>query len=253
MNPLCLAGALLLAAPASPPAVDCFGPGTDALEHGRGAPALAAFQAAFGHPGCRHHRGALLLNMATAFTQLAEETGDVRYACAAAVRYRSVVDEPATPRMLAAAERGARAAGERCGDRRLSESAIYGELGLEEIFDESSATAMATTLTVGAVGTLAAGGIFLALAAEHGADYDAATARLAAVSDPASDPDEIQRALNAAGEAHEARGRDEVLAVALLSVGGALTVLSIWSWLDLSQSGLAVAPAPGGAAIVGAW
>lgn len=233
--------------PPTPPPVDCFGAGASALKAGRGEVALAAFQAAFSHPGCRHHRGALLLNIAAAFDQIAEDTGETRYVCAAAVHYLAVVEEPATPRMLAAANRGAEAARRRCPDRQMTGSSTYGEMGLEQVFDESSATALATTLTAGAVGTLTVGAIFLALAADDDATYQEERNVVG------RNVEELDAGNGRAGQTYRDLTRNQTLGVTLLAVGGALAVTSVWAWLDVGRSGLALAPSGMGATMWGAW
>lgn len=252
MNPTSVLMALALATPpvtlgaASPP-VDCFGPGTDALKAGRGVVALAAFQAAFSHPGCRYHRGGLLLNIAAAFEQVAEQTGESRYICAAAVHYLNVVEEPATPTMISAARRGADAARERCPDDRLGRPSVYGEMGLEEVFDESSSTVLATTLTVAAVGAITAGGVFLALASEDDATYQ--REREVTGGDVAA----LDAGNTRAGLTYRDLTRHETLGVTLMAVGGGLTLTSIWAWLDVGRSGLAFAPSGAGATMWGVW
>lgn len=236
-----------LMAPATGTQVDCFGSGVEAMRIGRGDAALAAFQAAFGHPSCRHHRGSLLLNMAAAFDLIAADTGEARYACAAAVRYLGVVEEPATPTMLEAARRGARAATARCG--RPPTEAGSDELGLDEVLDNGTAAGLATTLTIGSAAALAAGGTLMLLAADAADAYEGDLDALGR----SGDYDTLAGRLNRANASHEKAARFESMGVVLLGVGGVLAVTSIWAWLDVSDSGVVAAAGPTGAAIVGVW
>lgn len=242
-----LVAALAQAGPA--PKVDCYAMGVKATKQDRLDAALAAFQGAFAHPQCRDQRGGLLLNVGVTLEALGETTGDLSYYCAAALRYRAVIEEPATPDMLSAASLGEQRTLQRCGREPTTSEEALGQSGVSAVVSDTAMEGLAIGLTIGAGVSVVSGAVLLILAESNATSYNTQAALVTASPDYATLEIRVAN-LDAIGKTID---QQKTAGAVLLGAGALMAVGAIWAWVESSDDGPVVAPTGNGIVIGGVW
>ncbi|MEZ4434603.1 MAG: hypothetical protein R3F65_19545 [bacterium] len=243
--------ALALAAlPTSPAAAsECYEAGNRALDAGRTADAVAAFDAAAARPACAASRPGLLYNKAVALHALLDAGGPDALACRAAEAYRQVIALEPESRVGRASVEGARVVEPRCvAAAPPPDPPPPGA---------PSATLAAAPdhrlewgLTAGAAAALGTGGVLLALALDAQADRDAADRRaLAAAPGSAAEAAALDD-FDAAAERTDALGLSGYI---VGGVGVALAIGAVASWWIDDAPAATARVGPSGLGIGGVW
>lgn len=240
---------IILAQATPPPKVDCYALGVKATQDGRLDAALGAFQAAFAHPACREQRGGLLLNMGVTLEGLGEAKGDLTYTCAAALRYRAVIDESATPEMLSAASLGAQRALQLCGREPASNEEAFAQSGAAEVIGDGRGTGLAIGLTVGAGAGVLSGVVMFLLAERNVASYNTEAAKVTAAPDYAA----LQTRVNNLAKIQDTITSQRTAGGVLIGAGVVLGLGALWAWIDASGSAPVIAPKGDGLVIGGTF
>lgn len=235
------------AAPA--PAVDCYAMGVKATADGRLQAALASFQAAFAHPQCRDQRGGLLLNVGVTLEAIAEQSGDVSFYCAAALRYRGVIEERATPEMLSAASLGEQRTLQLCGREPTTNEKALGQAGVAAVVGDGAMKDLAIGLTVGAGAGVVGGAVMLILAQRNGTLYTAQAALVAAAPNYTTLATEVAKL----GTIQETITRQRTAGIVAIGAGALIGAGAIWAWIEAADDGPVVVPTGKGVVIGGTW
>lgn len=240
----------LLASPAGAVG-NCYDAGNEAMDAGRFADAVRAFEVAAGLPECARSRAGLLHGQGYALEKQSDAGGAPTLACSAAKIYREVIGLEPTSRVAQAAQASLPKLDERCAAAQTSVAPVEAAEPIEPVIEADDSTEWG--LTSGALGAIGVGGVLLVLAADAADTRDAADER--ALASPAGSDAEAA----ALADFEEASDRANVLGVtgyALLGVGGALAIGAAVAWLvpDEAESGaVRVMPTVGGVVFSGAF
>lgn len=233
-HPLALAALTLLALPAH--ALDCFGPGVDAMQKQRWHTAAAAFRDALDDPRCAAESDPLRYNLAVARHHIARSGDDPGglAACEAEAIFRELIARSDDADLVTAARADIADARDRCAPPAFATAQVG-----------PADRSLPWALTASAGTALAAGGLLIGLALD--ADAERADAKAAFIN--ATTVIDQARAEALFEPARDRTTRYGLAAYATLGVGTGLGIAALLAWLNVNDPP-AVQLAPDGAVIM---